>query len=65
MAAQIALSEGSAVLVQDSTLGVATAKNDPSVLTAPDSDQGFLTNFAWWADNGDEMNERFAAWLLQ
>ncbi len=29
------------------------------------ADQGFLTNFAWWADNADEMKERFAAWLLQ
>jgi putative spermidine/putrescine transport system substrate-binding protein len=29
------------------------------------ADQGFLTNFSWWADNADEMNERFAAWLLQ
>lgn len=19
----------------------------------------------WWADNGDEMNERFGAWLLR
>ena len=29
------------------------------------ANQGFLTNFAWWADNGDEMTERFNAWLLK
>ncbi len=29
------------------------------------ADQGFLTGFQWWADNGDEMNERFAAWLAK
>lgn len=29
------------------------------------ADQGFLTNFQWWADNGDELNERFSAWLLK
>lgn len=22
-------------------------------------------NFEWWADNNDEMNERFAAWLAK
>ncbi|WP_340118423.1 ABC transporter substrate-binding protein [Pelagibius sp. 7325] len=26
---------------------------------------GFLTNFQWWADNRDELNERFEAWLQQ
>ena len=29
------------------------------------ADQGFLTNFQWWADNRDELNERFEAWLQQ
>jgi len=29
------------------------------------ADQGFLTGFKWWADNSDEMNERFAAWLAK
>jgi putative spermidine/putrescine transport system substrate-binding protein len=43
------------------TLGIDMAPHMPTAY----SDQGFLTNFAWWADNGDEMNERFAAWLLQ
>ena len=27
--------------------------------------QGFLTGFQWWADNRDELNERFEAWLQQ
>ncbi len=22
-------------------------------------------DFEWWADNNDEMNERFAAWLAK
>jgi putative spermidine/putrescine transport system substrate-binding protein len=26
---------------------------------------GFLTGFQWWADNRDELNERFEAWLQQ
>ena len=43
------------------TLGIDMAPHMPTTY----ADQGFLTNFAWWADNGDEMNERFAAWLLQ
>jgi putative spermidine/putrescine transport system substrate-binding protein len=43
------------------TLGIDMARHMPTAY----ADQGFLTNFAWWADNGDEMNERFAAWLLQ
>jgi putative spermidine/putrescine transport system substrate-binding protein len=43
------------------TLGIDMAPHMPTAY----ADQGFLTNFAWWADNGDEMNERFAAWLLQ
>ena len=29
------------------------------------ADQGFLTGFEWWADNRDELNERFEAWLQQ
>ncbi len=29
------------------------------------ADQGFLTGFQWWADNRDELNERFEAWLQQ
>lgn len=29
------------------------------------AEQGFLTNFQWWADNRDELNERFEAWLQQ
>jgi putative spermidine/putrescine transport system substrate-binding protein len=29
------------------------------------ADQGFLTDFQWWADNRDELNERFEAWLQQ
>jgi len=43
------------------TLGIDMAPHMPTKY----ADQGFLTNFTWWADNGDEMNERFAAWLLQ
>ena len=27
------------------------------------ADQGFLTDFQWWADNRDELDERFEAWL--
>ncbi len=29
------------------------------------ADQGFLTDFLWWADNKDELDERFEAWLQQ
>jgi putative spermidine/putrescine transport system substrate-binding protein len=29
------------------------------------ADQGFLTDFQWWADNRDELDERFEAWLQQ
>ena len=43
------------------TLGIDMGPHMPTKY----ADQGFLTNFKWWADNGDEMNERFAAWLLQ
>lgn len=43
------------------TLGIDMGPHMPTKF----ADQGFLTNFSWWADNADEMNERFAAWLLQ
>jgi putative spermidine/putrescine transport system substrate-binding protein len=43
------------------TLGIKMGPHMPTTY----ADQGFLTNFKWWADNADEMNERFAAWLLQ
>ncbi len=43
------------------TLGIEMAPHMPTQYV----DQGFMTGFSWWADNGDEMNERFAAWLLQ
>ena len=43
------------------TLGIDMGPHMPTKY----AEQGFLTNFKWWADNGDEMNERFAAWLLQ
>ena len=29
------------------------------------ADQGFWTNFEFWADNSDELAERFNAWLAQ
>ena len=43
------------------TLGIDMAPHMPTSY----ADQGFLTDFKWWADNGDEMNERFAAWLIK
>jgi len=43
------------------TLGIDMGPHMPTKY----ADQGFMTGFSWWADNGDEMNERFAAWLLQ
>ncbi|NQW00548.1 MAG: ABC transporter substrate-binding protein [Rhodospirillales bacterium] len=43
------------------TLGIEMAPHMPTQY----ADQGFMTGFSWWADNGDEMNQRFAAWLLQ
>lgn len=27
--------------------------------------RGFQTNAAWWADHGDELNQKFAAWLAK
>lgn len=29
------------------------------------ADQGFLTNFEWWADHKDSLNERFNSWLAR
>jgi putative spermidine/putrescine transport system substrate-binding protein len=43
------------------TLGIDMAPHMPTKY----ADQGFLTNFQWWADNRDELNERFEAWLQQ
>ena len=43
------------------TLGIDMGPHMPTKYAS----QGFLTNFAWWADNGDEMTERFNAWLLK
>jgi len=38
----------------------------PHMPTAPDNFKNALGNdFQWWADYGDEMNERFASWLAQ
>lgn len=38
----------------------------PHMPTSPANFKNALQNdFQWWADYGDEMNERFAAWLAQ
>jgi len=38
----------------------------PHMPTAPANMKNALLNdFQWWADYGDEMNERFASWLAQ
>lgn len=38
----------------------------PHMPTAPENFKNALQNdFAWWADNQDELNERFAAWLAK
>ena len=51
----------SPMVSKHATLGIDMAPHMPTKY----ADQGFLTNFQWWADNADEMNERFAAWLLK
>jgi putative spermidine/putrescine transport system substrate-binding protein len=36
----------------------------PQMPTAPENFANAIQNdFQWWADNQDEMNERFNAWL--
>ena len=38
----------------------------PHMPTNPENMQRALReNWEWWSDNGDEMNERFSAWLLR
>jgi putative spermidine/putrescine transport system substrate-binding protein len=38
----------------------------PHMPTAPDNFKNAVQNdFEWWADNQDEMNERFASWLAK
>lgn len=49
------------LVAKHATLGIDMGPHMPTKY----ADQGFMTGFSWWADNGDEMNERFAAWLLQ
>jgi len=49
------------MVAKHATLGIDMAPHMPTKY----ADQGFLTNFSWWADNGDELKERFAAWLAK
>ena len=45
------------------TLGIDMAPHMP---TSPDNAKNtLLYNYEWWADNYDDMNSRFQAWLLQ
>ncbi|MEM1387334.1 MAG: extracellular solute-binding protein [Pseudomonadota bacterium] len=45
------------------TLGIEMAPHMP---TNPDNQQNYLiNNIEWWADNQDDMEARFAAWLAQ
>ena len=45
------------------TLGI---EMGPHMPTAPGNATTMLpNNYEWWADNGDEMNERFNAWLAK
>jgi len=44
------------------TLGIEMAPHMP---TSQDPDKLFLYNYEWWADNRDDMDVRFQAWLAQ
>ena len=38
----------------------------PHMPTRPENFQNAIQNdYEWWADNQDDMNERFNAWLAQ
>jgi putative spermidine/putrescine transport system substrate-binding protein len=43
------------------TLGIEMGPHMPTKFAS----QGFMTGFTFWADNSDELTERFNAWLLQ
>jgi putative spermidine/putrescine transport system substrate-binding protein len=56
--------KSSAPLVGDhAELGIAMAPHMP---TDPDNSQNtFLYNYEWWADNRDDLDAKFQAWLAQ
>jgi putative spermidine/putrescine transport system substrate-binding protein len=52
--------------VRKSSFALVGDKIKPHLPTAPDNFRNALQNdFEFWADNNDELNERFATWLAQ
>jgi putative spermidine/putrescine transport system substrate-binding protein len=52
--------------VRRSSMAKVGVRVKPHLPTAPDNFANSLRNdFRWWADNQDEMNERFATWLAK
>jgi putative spermidine/putrescine transport system substrate-binding protein len=50
--------------VRRSSMDKVNAKMKPHLPTSPDNFSNSLQNdFDWWADNQEEMNERFTTWL--
>ncbi len=49
-----------------SSMAIVNDEVKPHLPTAPENFQNALQNdYEWWADNQDDMNERFNAWLAQ
>ena len=49
-----------------SSMALVNEEVKPHLPTAPENFQNALQNdYEWWADNQDEMNERFNAWLAK
>ncbi len=52
--------------VRRSSMAIVNAKVRPHLPTSPDNFANSLQNdFEWWADNQQEMDERFTAWLAK
>ena len=52
--------------VRRSSMAKVSGKIKPNLPTAPDNFANALQNDPdWWADNQDEMNQRFATWLAK
>jgi putative spermidine/putrescine transport system substrate-binding protein len=52
--------------VRRSSMEKVSAKIRPQLPTSPDNFANSLQNdFDWWADNQQEMDERFTAWLAR
>ena len=48
-----------------SSLKLVDAKTKLWLPGAAQQGRGLQTDAAWWADHGDELNQKFAAWLAK